>query len=116
MYFATHAGDNPEKACMPFVMANGAMAMDIKAMVVLQGNGVYLAKEDYRKNMLKGGGFPKFDKLFSDFLELGGELHVCAPCIKERNIAESELPAGSKITAAGQVNLMALKANAIFVY
>lgn len=116
MYFATHAGDNPEKACMPFVMANGAMAMDIKAIVVLQGNGVYLAKEDYRKNMLRGGGFPSIDKLFKDFLELGGELHVCSPCIKERNMNESELPAGSKITAAGQVNLMALKANAIFVY
>ena len=116
MYFATHAGDNPEKACMPFVMANGALAMDIKAIVVLQGNGVYLAKEDYRKNMLPGGGFPSFNKLFTDFLELGGELHVCAPCIKERHIEESELPEGAKITAAGQVNLMALKANATLVY
>lgn len=116
VYFATHAGDNPEKACMPFVMANGAMAMDIKAIIVLQGNGVYLAKEDYRKNMLRGGGFPSFDKLFSDFLELGGELHVCAPCIKERHIDASELPEGHKITAAGQVNLMAIKADAVLVY
>ncbi|MFH2091272.1 MAG: DsrE family protein [Pseudomonadota bacterium] len=116
MYFATHAGDNPEKACMPFVMANGALSMDIKAIVVLQGNGVYLAGEDYRKNMLPGGGFPHIGKLFNDFLELGGELHVCGPCIKARNLIESELPEGAKITAAAQVNLMALKANAIFVY
>ena len=116
MYFATHAGDNPEKACMSFVMAVAALAMDIKAIVVLQGNGVYLAKQDYRQNMLPGGGFPKIDKLFADFLEFGGELHVCAPCIKERNINESELPEGSKITAAGQVNLMAINADAMFFY
>ena len=116
MYFATHAGDNPEKACIAFVMANAALAMDIKAVVVLQGNGVYLVKENYRVNMLPGGGFPDMNKLFTDFLELGGELHVCAPCIKQRNIDESELPEGSKITAAGQVNIMALKADAVFVY
>ena len=116
MYFATHAGDNPEKACMPFVMAYAALAMDIRAVIVLQGNGVYLAKPDYRKNMLPGGGFPNFDKLFTDFLELGGELHVCTPCIKKRNIEESELPEGSKMTAAGQVNLMAMEANAVLVY
>ena len=30
MIICTHAGDNPEKAAMPFVMANGAMAMDVK--------------------------------------------------------------------------------------
>jgi uncharacterized protein involved in oxidation of intracellular sulfur len=116
MYFATHAGDNPEKACIPFAMANAALAMDIQAKIVLQGNGVYLVQPAYRKNMLPGGGFPNFDKLFADFLELGGELHVCAPCIKQRNIEESELPEGSKITAAGQVNLMAMEAKAVFVF
>jgi len=116
MYFATCAGDHPEKACIPFAMANGALAMDIKAIVVLQGNGVYLANENYRKNMLPGGGFPDINKLFNDFLSYGGELHICAPCIKERKITESELPEGSKITAAGQVNIMAINADAVFVY
>ena len=29
LYIATCAGDNPEKAAMPFVMANAAMAMEI---------------------------------------------------------------------------------------
>jgi predicted peroxiredoxin len=47
MYFCTHASGNPEKAAMPFVMANAALAMDVKAIVVLQGEGVYLAKRGY---------------------------------------------------------------------
>jgi predicted peroxiredoxin len=58
----------------------------------------------------------KFFPTTNNFLEFGGELHVCAPCIKQRNIEESTLPEGSKITAAGQVNIMAIKADAVFVY
>lgn len=116
MYFSTCGGEDPEKACMPFVMAVAALAMDIKATVVLQGNGVYLAKDDYRKNMLPGGGFPGIDKLVKDFLDLGGELLVCNPCIEERHILESELTKGATITAAGKLNLAAMAADAVLVY
>ncbi|WDP92548.1 MAG: DsrE family protein [Desulfobacter sp.] len=116
MYFATCGGEDPEKAAMPFVMASAALAMDIQAIVVLQGNGVYLAQKQYRKNMLPSGGFPNIEKLVTDFLELGGELLVCMPCIKERNIGEDELPEGAKVTAAGQLNIAAIEADAIFVY
>ncbi len=116
MYLATCGGDNPEKACVPFVLAIAALATDIEATIVLQGNGVYLIKEDYRKNMLPGGGFPDINKLFKDFLEYGGKLFVCGPCIKERNIDQSELPEGSKIGAAAQVNIMAIEADAVFVF
>ena len=116
MYYATCGGEDPEKATMPFVMAVAALAMDIKATVVLQGNGVYLALDQYRKNMLPGGGFPDIDKLVRDFLDLEGELLVCMPCMKERNITESELTKGSKITAAGQLNVANIKADAVLVY
>ena len=116
IYYATCAGEEPEKATMPFVMAVAALAMDIKATIVLQGNGVYLALEQYRKNMLPGGGFPNIDKLINDFLELEGELLVCNPCIEERNISESDLIQGAQITAAGKLNIAAIKADAVFVY
>lgn len=116
MYFGTCGGEDPEKACMPFVMANAALAMDIRATVILQGNGVYLATDEYRKNMLKGGGFPLIDKLVKDFIDLDGELLVCMPCIEARNIREDELTQGAKITAAGQLNIAALEADAVLVY
>ena len=116
LYIGTCAGDNPEKAAMPFVMACAALAMDIKATVVLQGQGVYLAQKGYLDKMLPGGGFPPMNKLMADFLELGGELKVCVPCIKSRNIEESELVAGSKTTAAGALNLEAIEAKAVLVY
>ncbi len=116
LYFGTCAGENPEKAAMPFVMANAAMAMDIQATVVLQGNGVYLAQKGYVDHMLPGGGFPPMTKLLEDFSALGGKLLVCVPCIKERSIEEADLVAGAETTAAGQVNLEAIRANAVIVY
>ncbi len=116
MYFCTHASDDPEKAAMPFVMATAAIAMDIKAIIVLQGQGVYLAQKGYVDTMLKPGGFPPLPKLLSDFLELGGDLRVCVPCIKERRIDEASLVSGARTTAAGELNVEAMEADAVFVY
>ncbi len=116
LYFCTHASDNPERAAMPFVMASAAIAMDIKTIVVLQGEGVYLALKGYVDTMAKPGGFPPMSKLLSDYIALGGELRVCVPCIKERNIDESRLVEGARTTAAGELNVEAVAADAVFVY
>ena len=116
LYIGTCAGENPEKAAMPFVMANAALAMDVQATVCLQGNGVYLAQKGYMDTMLPAGGFPPLKELLTGFLELGGTLKVCVPCIKARNIDEADLVAGSQTTAAGALNLAAMEADAVMVY
>ena len=116
LYIGTHAFDNPEKAAMPFVMANAALAMDIKATVVLQGEAVYLASKGFAAHVTKPGGFPPIKKLVDEFIELGGKLLVCVPCINERSIDESELIKGAETTAAGALNIEAMSANAVMVY
>lgn len=117
LYIGTCAGENPEKAAMPFVMANAALAMDIQATVCLQGNGVYLAWKGYVEKMASPGGFPPVAKLMKDFLELGGRLLVCVPCIKERRINETaDLVEGAQTTAAGALNIEATESKAVFVY
>jgi predicted peroxiredoxin len=116
MLICTHAGDNPEKAAIPFVMGSAALAMDIKAIVVLQEEGVHLAQKGYAEHMTKPGGFEPLPKLINDFLELGGELKVCVPCIKARNINETDLIDNSKTTAAGQLITDAMKANVVLTY
>ena len=55
-------------------------------------------------------------EMLANFLQLGGDLKVCVPCIKERNIDESELVEGSQTTAAGALNLEAIEADAVMVY
>jgi uncharacterized protein involved in oxidation of intracellular sulfur len=117
LYIGTNAGENPEKAAMPLVMANAALAMDIEATVCLQGNGVYLAQKGYVEHLPKPGGFPPVKELLDTFIELGGKLLVCVPCIKDRNINEDdELVEGAQTTAGGAVNLEAMQADTVFVY
>jgi uncharacterized protein involved in oxidation of intracellular sulfur len=117
LYIGTTAGNDPEKAAMPFVMANAALAMDIEATVCLQGNGVYLAQKGYADTMMPPGGFPPLKKLVTEFIELGGKLLVCVPCIKERNIDEATgLVEGAQTTAAGALNVEATESKAVFVY
>ena len=36
---ATHAGEDPERASLPLMLANAAQAMDMEAVVVLQATG-----------------------------------------------------------------------------
>jgi len=91
--------------------------MDMGAVIALQGNGVYLAQKGYAEKVAKPGGFPPMKKLMQDFLELGGRLLVCVPCIKERNIDDqTDLIEGATTTAAGALNIEATEAEAVFVY
>ncbi|MDQ7830451.1 MAG: DsrE family protein [Desulfovibrionaceae bacterium] len=116
LYIGTHANDHPEKAHLPFVLGNAALAMDIKATVILQANGVYLAQKGFVNHMLSGGGFPPLKKLMEDFFAQGGELKVCKPCIAERNIDESDLIEKAEITAGGALNIAAIEADAVLVF
>ena len=117
LYICTHAGEDPEKAAMPFVMANAALTMDIKTTIALQGNGVYLAQKGYVDTMLPAGGFPPVKKLIQDYMDQGGKLLVCVPCIKERNIDEDkDMIDGAQTTAAGTLTVEALESDTVFVY
>ena len=115
IYIATYAGENPEKASLPFVLANAALTMDVEAVVALQGTGVYLAKKGYLDNVF-AAGLPPLKELVQSFLEAGGRLLVCVPCIRERKIEESDLIEGAQPTAAAQLTLEFLSANATLVY
>ena len=116
LYISTHGKENPERASVPFVLANAALAMDIQATVVLQGDAVYVAQKGVADDMPPGGGFPPIKKLIQDFVDLGGKIWACVPCIHSRNIDESDLIEGAEITAGGKVNLAAIEADAVFTY
>ncbi len=70
---ATHAGEDPERATFPFMLANAAQAMGVEAVVVLQGNGVYLAKKGYADDITFPGLTP-LKNLIPSYVENGGKL------------------------------------------
>jgi uncharacterized protein len=112
---ATHAGEDPERATFPFAMGNAAFAMDEEATIVLQGSGVFLAKKGYVEHV-HASGFDPLKKLMDDFLELGGKILVCAPCIKERHIEEGDLIEKAQVIAAGTVINECCNAKAVLSY
>lgn len=115
IYISTNGGENPEKATLPFVLANAALAMDVEAVVALQGPAVTLAKGDCLRHVF-AAGLPPLHELVKSFLEMGGRLMVCVPCIKERKIDEADLIEGAELMAAAKLTQEILSANATLVY
>ena len=74
---ATQAGEDPERATIPFVMANAALASDTDVTVILQTTGVFLGVKDYAEHV-RAEAFPPLNDLMRDFSELGGASCWCA--------------------------------------
>ncbi|MBW1980889.1 MAG: DsrE family protein [Deltaproteobacteria bacterium] len=115
IYIVTHAGEDPERATLPFVLANAAQVMDVEAVVVLQGTGVLLATNHCMEHVF-AAGLPPLKQLVDSYREAGGRLLVCTPCIKERQIDEADLIEGAVPTASGVLTQEILTANATLVY
>lgn len=116
LYISTHGDENLDKATVPFVLANAALAMDTQATVVLQTNAVVFAKKGFVDTVPASGGFPPMKKLLADFIEQGGTIWVCGPCIKARNISPEDLVEEATVMAGAQLNIAAIEADAVFVY
>jgi predicted peroxiredoxin len=112
---ATHGDEDPERATIPFVMANAGLASDTDVSVILQTTGVNLAVKGYTKHV-RAEAFPPLTDLLKGFLDMGGKLLVCAPCLKSRGIAEDELVVGAKVIAAATVVAETTSADATLVY
>jgi len=112
---ATHGGEDPERATLPFVVANAALAMDVKAVICLQGNSVTLAVKG-GADSISAGGFPPLKDLMASYFAQGGELLLCTPCIKSRNITADMLVEKSSAIAAGRVVQECLEAKSVLNY
>ena len=115
VYIVTHAGEDPERATFPFMLATAAQAMEVEVVVALQGVSVFLAKKGYVGHVM-AAGLPALKDLVNNYLESGGKLLICTPCVKDRNIEESDLIEGTELIAAARLNQEILSANATLVY
>jgi len=115
LIIATHAADDPERATIPFVLANAAMATEMSVTIVLQAEGVRLGVIDQAKR-INADAFPPLQNLMNDFSSLGGVLMVCVPCLKARKIQESQIIPGTRLVAAGTIVAEVASANKTLTY
>ncbi|RKX27513.1 MAG: multidrug transporter [Candidatus Zixiibacteriota bacterium] len=112
---ATHGGEDPERASLPFVLANASLAMDTHAVVILQGTAVTLAKKGCYEHVF-AAGLPPLKDLVDSFIELGGTLLICSPCIQERHITPDMLVETVRPIKAARVVMELLEASATLSY
>lgn len=110
----THGPEDPERATIPFVMATAAQASEMEVVIGLQASGVLLAKKGVAKE-IAAPAFPPLQELLDIYLENGGKILVCGPCIKSRQInPETDfVPGASVVNAATFVKEISESVNAL---
>ncbi len=111
----THGPEDPERASLPFVVGNAALAMDVKAVVVLQSNAVTLAMQETNEHVF-ADGFPPLKELMDNFVGLGGRILMCTPCMKGRRITAEMLVKGATPIAGARLVQECLEANTTLNY
>jgi uncharacterized protein involved in oxidation of intracellular sulfur len=115
MIFGTHGPEDPERACLPFVIGNAALVMEVEVTVMLQGTAVILAKKGCYEHVF-AAGLPPLKELVDSFIEQGGTLLICTPCIQERQITPDMLVETAKPVKAGRAVIEILESDATMTY
>lgn len=107
--------DNPEKATLPFVVATAAQTIDIEVVIILQSAAVMLAKKGMADHV-EAPGFMPMKTLLQNYIELGGKLLLCSPCVKDRHIAPEDFVEGAQLIAAATVVDEVMSAKSVVTY
>lgn len=100
VFMVTHGPEAPERATIPFVMATAAQASDVEVVMGFQADGVMLVKKGVAES-IEAPAFPPLKVLMDAYIEAGGELLACGPCVKSRGInPETDFVAGAKVVNA----------------
>jgi predicted peroxiredoxin len=116
LIMCTHGPEDPELSTISFVMATAAQASDVEVLVGLQGNGVWLATKGTAEK-INAPSFPPLMDLQEAYLEAGGKIFVCGPCIKSRQInPEMDLIEGASVVNAATFVNEAMESKNVLVY
>jgi len=102
MAHATHGLDDPERATLPFIVANVAASADQEAIVLLTIEGVWLATKGYADGIHHEGMQP-LSEVLASLLANGGQVWACGACTKPRGITDEHLIDGARIISAADV-------------
>ncbi len=98
----TSAKNDTDKATVAFVVANAAVASGQETVVFLNVEGAFLGSKGYADDIHEEG-FAPLKQLMDQFVEAGGNIWVCSPCFKKRNLDEENVIDGAKIVGGAKV-------------
>ena len=98
----TCAKGDTDKATVAFVVANAAVASDKQTVVFLSTEGTRLSQKGFADDIHEQG-FAPLKQLMANFAEAGGQIYVCSPCFKKRNLDENNLVAGAVIVGGAKL-------------
>jgi predicted peroxiredoxin len=114
LLISTHFDDNLEVATMPWAVGNAALAENKDVTIYLQGLAVREAQRGGTKG-LRFPPFPSLETLQKAFIDNGGHVYVCAPCMKAHSVDVDDLIEGAE--PGGAAFLVDLAENAaVFNY
>jgi uncharacterized protein len=111
----THGPENSELATIPFVMAVTAQASDVDVLMGFQGNGVMLTLKGMADHVA-ATGFPPLKDLVKTYIEGGGKMYVCGPCVGSRTIVKDDMVQGATIVGAATFVSECVTATNVLVY
>lgn len=104
---STNGKEHPEKATLPFVLANNAAIAGQEVVVLLTIEAVWLATRGGADGV-RHEGLPPAAEIIGEVLGNGGQVWACQSCAKPRGIGEGDLIEGARIgTSIEVVELLA---------
>ena len=92
-----------DKATIGFTLANAALDLREKVSVALAGEGVWLAFKGYADELDNGSPFKPLNELIREFLDKGGVLNVCTPCMQKRGIKDTYVLDGARLISGSDL-------------
>lgn len=99
---SSHGPEDPERATLPFVIANNAAIAGQEVVVMLTIEGVRVATRG-GAGTVHHEGLPPLAEVLGEYVSNGGQVWACQSCTKPRGITEGDLVEGARIAAAMQV-------------
>ncbi len=92
-------GIDDEMSSVGFTIANGGITAGLKVSIFLTSGGVDLVRKG-AADMTQVNPLEPLTGMIQDFMDRGGNLWACTPCVKARAYTEDDLMDGVVITGA----------------
>ena len=112
LYVLTSGTSTPERLYSPFVLAQTAIAMDLKAAVYFLGMGLTVLKPGEAEK-IQMGSFPSLKEIMEKTLSAGIPFYVCDASKRMLGWENLELMEGIKVVGAATLNDLVLEYDSV---